>query len=168
MNLRAKAIALVLATVTVLTPWSAAFADDDDDDDKRPIPGSTEYPKPHHPHPEENELHDRYGEDVGQINLPPLVVKEPKTGAAVTGGSEPLNAATNEKLVDAGNANPGANVPVDPTSINPQSGTPAETFFNAATVGLGVMGVGVIALASVAIRRAIKLRKDPKADFLYQ
>lgn len=166
MNLRAKAIALVLATMTVITPWSAAFADDDND--KRPIPSSTEFPKPHHLHPEEDELHDRYGEDVGQINMPPLVVKEPKTGAAATGGSEPLNASTSEKLVDASNVNPAANLPVDPTSINPQSGTPADTFFNAATVGLGVMGVGVLALASVAIRRAVKLRKDPKADFLYQ
>lgn len=156
MNLRVKVIALILASVAILAGGSAAFAEDDDD--KRPIPGSTEVPRPHQPHAEENELHDRYGEDVGQVNLPPLVIKEqPRTGAA-----------SNEKLVDAGNANPAGNIPVDPATRNSNQGTPADTFFNAASVGIGVMGVGVVALGVFAVRRSAKLRQDPKSDFLYE
>lgn len=164
MNLRVKATVLALASLAFLVGGGAAFADEEDD--RRPAPGSTELPRPHHPHPEEDELHDRYGEDVGQINLPPLVVKEkPKTGAAGAGLGEP---PPSQKLVNAGNANPEANLPVDPSTMNQRRSTPAETFFNAATVGLGAMGLGVVALTSVAIRRSAKLRKDPKADFLYQ
>lgn len=170
MNLRAKVIAVTIAAIALISGGTAAFADDDDDD-KRPISGSTEFPRPHHPHKEEDELHDRYGDDIGQVNLPPLVVKEqPKTGTANTGGAEAItgNAKPNETLVDAGTTNPAANVPVDPSQINPNQGTPAENFFNAASAGLGVMGLGVVSLATIAIRRSAKLRKDPKADFLYQ
>lgn len=167
MNLRVKAIALSLAGMAILAGGTAVYADDQDD--KRPIPGSTDYPKPRHPHPEENELHDRYGEDVGQVNLPPLAVKPPPTtGAAGTGKAEQVTPTSTDKLVDAGNANPGANVPVDPASIKPDKGTPADKFFNAASAGIGVMGIGVVALAVFAIRRSARLRKDAKADFLYQ
>lgn len=168
MNLRAKALVLALTTVAMLTAGAAAYAEDDDHEG-RPIPGSTEYPKPHHPHPEENELHDRYGEDIGQVNLPPLVVKQPqKTGTANTGTTEPLGSTATKQLVDAGTTDPAQNVPVDPAAINPDQGTPAAEFFNTASIGLGVMGVGAAVLGGVAIRRTIKVRKDPKADFLYQ
>lgn len=170
MNLRVKAIALSLVAMTTLAGGTAAFADDDDD--LKPLPGTSapaegEHSRPHHPHPEEDELHDRYGEDVGQVNLPPLVVKE-KTGAANTGATQPIEVTSEKQLVNAGIADPVANLPVDPSTINPNQGTPADTFFNSATVGLGVMGAGVVALGGVALRRSIKLRKDPKADFLYQ
>jgi hypothetical protein len=171
MNLRVKAIALSLIALTTFAGGTAAFADDDDDDHK-PVPGVSvpaegEHSRPHHPHPEEDELHDRYGEDVGQVNLPPLVVRE-KTGAANTGAVQPIEVTSKKQLVNAGITDPVANLPVDPSTINPNQGTPADTFFNSATVGLGVMGAGVVALGGVALRRSIKLRKDPKADFLYQ
>lgn len=167
MNLRVKAIALSLASMAILAGGTAVYADDQDD--KRPTPGATDFPKPRHPHPEENELHDRYGEDVGQVNLPPLVVKPPPTtGAAGTGKSEQISPANTPKLVDAGNANPEENVPVDPAAINPDQGTPADNFFNVASAGIGVMGIGVAALVVFAIRRSARLRKDSKADFLYQ
>ncbi|MEY4320508.1 MAG: hypothetical protein RLZZ471_449 [Actinomycetota bacterium] len=168
MILRVKAIALCLAAVATFAGGSAALADDEDN--KGHQSGQNYSPfGPHHPHPEENELHDRYG-DVGQVNLPPLVVKgEPKTGAAANGTSDKLTSTSKSaKLKDAGTANPAGNVPVDPTSINPHQGTPADNFFNSATIGLGVMGAGAVALGAVAIRRSIKIRKDPKADFLYQ
>jgi len=174
MNLRVKAAALSLAAVATLAGGVAAVADDQD----HPIPGASapvdgSLPRPHHPHPEENELHDRYGEDVGQVNLPPLVVKDQsKTTSSSIGGAKPISTNTTkrpvDKLVNADQTNPVANLPVDPTSINPNEGTPADTFFNAATIGLGAMGMGVVALGGVALTRAIKLRKDPKADFLYQ
>jgi hypothetical protein len=169
MKLRVKAIALCLVAMTTFAGGTAAFADDDD---LEPLPGVSapaegEHPRPHHPHPEEDELHDRYGDDVGQVNLPPLVVKE-KTGVAGSGAAQPIEIISEKQLVNSGITDPVANLPVDPTTINPDQGTPAETFFNAASVGLGVMGVGVVALGGVALRRSIKLRKDPKADFLYQ
>jgi hypothetical protein len=164
MNLRMKAIALILTAMATFTGGAAAFADDDD---KRPVPGDSAFPKPHQPHKDEDELHERYG-DVGQVNLPPLVIKqETKVTPANTGQSEPLTTST-QTLKDAGNANPAANLPVDPKSINSNKGTPAETFFNVATVGLAVMGLGVMGLGGFAVRRSIRLRKDPKADFLYQ
>ena len=169
MNLRVKAIALTLTALATFSGGYAAHADDDDD--KRPVPGESITPRaPHHPHPEENELHDRYGEDVGQINLPPLVVKDgQKTGSAGNGVGEQLNPPANpETLKDAGNADPAGNVPVDPKSIKANQGTPADVFFNSATVGLGVMGAGALALGGFALRRSIKLRNDPKADFLYE
>ncbi len=171
MNLRVKAIALTLVALTTFAGGTAAFADDEDDDFK-PLPGVSapeegEHSRPHHPHPEEDELHDRYGEDVGQVNLPPLVVKE-KTGTAGSGAAQPIEVTSEKQLVNAGITDPVANLPVDPSTINPNQGTPAETFFNSTTVGLGVMGAGVVALGGVALRRSIKLRKDPKADFLYQ
>jgi hypothetical protein len=168
MNLRVKAAALSLVTLATLAGGVAAFADDED----HPLPGATApaagtLPKPHHPHPEENELHDRYGNDIGQVNLPPLVVKEDtKTSSSGVGGAKPFTGtstksstttSTTEKLVNADNTNPVANLPVDPTTINPNEGTPAETFFNAATFGLGAMGLGVVALGGVAVTRAIRL-----------
>ena len=58
MNLRVKATVLALASLAFLAGGGAAFADEEDD--RRPAPGSTELPRPHHPHPEEDELHDRY------------------------------------------------------------------------------------------------------------
>jgi hypothetical protein len=181
MNLRVKAAALSLVAVATFTGGAAAFADDDENE-SHPLPGLTapidgKYPKPHHPHAEEQELHDRYGNDIGAVNLPPLVVKEEtKTSGSSLGGAKPVtgtssqqkSTANSEKLVNADNTNPAANLPVDPTNINPNEGTPADTFFNAATFGLGAMGLGALALGGVALTRSIKLRKDPKADFLYQ
>lgn len=161
MNLRVSAIALTLTAAAILVGGVAAQADEDNEDD-RPIPGSTEYPKPHHPHPEEDELHDRYGDDVGQVNLPPLVIRQRINSDSAT------IAEKTEKLVNAGNADPAGNVPVDPATIHSHRNSPAETFFNTATIGLGVMGAGAAALGAVAIRRTVKLRKDPKSDFLYQ
>jgi hypothetical protein len=169
MNLRVKAIALTLAGLATFSGGYAAYAEDEDD--KLPFPGETHAPRAgHHPHPDENELHDRYGEDIGQINLPPLVVKDgQKTGSAGHGLGEQLNPPANpETLKDAGNADPAGNVPVDPKSIKANQGSPADVFFNSATVGLGVMGAGALALGGFAVRRSIKLRKDPKADFLYE
>jgi len=162
MNLRVKATALLLAMLATFGFSWAAMADDDD---KNPLPGQQLPLSPHHPHPEENELHDRYG-DVEQVNLPPLAVKNaPKPGSQP--GQAPLNPKP-QTLKDAGKADPGGNVPVDPRSIHSHQGTPADLFFNSATIGLGAMGAGVVALGVVAIRRSIKLRKDPKSDFLYQ
>jgi len=168
MNLRIRAASAALALL-FFTSGAASAALADDDNNHPPIPGASPG-VPHRQHDDEtNELHDRYG-DVGQVNLPPLVVKQGnKTGAASTGTTDkaPVSANTNS-LKDAGNADPVANVPVDPKTINPNKGTPAEVFFNSATIGLGVMGAGVIALTTFAIRRAIRIRKDPKSDFLYQ
>jgi hypothetical protein len=171
MNLRVKATSAALALLFVFA-GAATWALADDDNNQFPAPGSTPGATPgfgHHHDDEKNELHDRYG-DVGQVNLPPLVVKQGnKTGAASKYGIDKMPSGTKTtSLKDAGNADPVANVPVDPKSINPHQGTPADVFFNSATIGLGVMGVGVAALAAVAIRRAIRVRKDPKSDFLYQ
>jgi hypothetical protein len=171
MNLRVKAIAAALAFLFVF--GGAANSALADDDNNQPVTGPTPGATPgfgHHHHDEEkNELHDRYG-DVGQVNLPPLVVKQGnKTGTASKNGVDKMPSTTKTtSLKDAGNADPVANVPVDPKSINPHQGTPADVFFNSATIGLGVMGVGVATLAAVAIRRAVRIRKDPKSDFLYQ
>lgn len=152
MKLRVAAIALSLTAVALFASSPIAFAEDDD---KRPT--SEEHRGPGH-HEGEEELHERYG-DVEQVNLPPLVVKEG------IGQVDPLNSET---LEDADDANPTGNLPVDPDSIMQNRVSPADNFFSAATIGLGVMGAGVLALGGVAVRRKIKLSKDPKADFLYQ
>lgn len=167
MKLRVAAAALTLTALASLAGGGAAMADDD-----HPLPGPSAggaFP-PHHPHSEENELHDRYGDDVGQVNLPPLAVKDQsKTGtAAIPAKNNTVTPIEGTKLVDAGKADPKANLPIDPTSIDPNQGTPADVFFNAATFGLGAMGLGVIALVVLAIRRRINVSKDPKSDFLYQ
>lgn len=169
MKLRVKAAGVALIALAALTGGTAAVASDDDD--QAPLPGFSQpvegdHERPNHPHPQEDELHDRYGDDVGQINLPPLVVKE-NIGAATTGESQPFEATAGKQLVNAGITDPVANIPVDPSAINPNQGTPADSFFSAATVGLGAMGAGAVALGGAAIRRSIKLRKDPRADFLY-
>ena len=186
MNLRVKAIALTLLTLTFLAGGVSAFAEDDNDDDNRPAPrptsssSSSEYPKPHRTHAEENELHDRYGDDIGQVNLPPLVVKDPPapgpgavikpgavTGAATTGNSEKFTngSVPKQKLVKAGNANPSKNIPVDPTSIVTNQRTPADNFFNIASAGIGFMGIGVAILVAFAVGRSIQMRRDSKSNF---
>lgn len=152
MNLRAKGLWLVaVGALAFSASATAAVADPE----VNPEP-------PHHERGEHDELHERYGE-LEQVNLPPLVVKEQKTAPKLPVKEEVATTLTDATVVD-----PVANVPIDPKQINPQSSTPADTFFQSASIGLGAMGVGAASLGVVAIRRSIRLRKDPKADFLYQ
>jgi hypothetical protein len=171
MTLKTKAVwLLAVAALSVSLQATAAWAEDDESDsdsdskssvveDHKSPESKNEVENETHSetglHTEHNELHDKYG-DVDQVNLPPLVVKEQKPGQLVTKQS----IQENSTLTDAENANPVANMPIEPEQIRPQSATPAETFFQSATVGLGAMGAGAAALGALAIRRSVRARKD--------
>lgn len=46
--------------------------------------------------------------------------------------------------------------------------TPADEFFQAATIGLVALGAGALSLGGIAAQRAISLRRNPEADFFYE
>lgn len=122
---------------------------------------------------EHDQLRERYGDDgIEQVFLPPLVVTDPGNAFAPAGqrpkpGSLP---GTNGQgaLTDATNVDPKGSAPIDLKRIKANEQTPAETFFEIATVGLVAMGAGSAALGAVAIRRAVKLRNTPNSDFIYE
>jgi len=99
------------------------------------------------------------------------------TGAGATGGSSSTkgastggagvaaqsfistNPATNSTQIlgSSGTAvNPERNIPIDISSVKFSRKTPADTFIQAAQVGLVAMGVGAVALTVVAATRSIR------------
>ena len=121
---------------------------------------------------EHDELREQYG-DVDQVFMPPLVVSDPNNqinvGGAGQGPAKPLNPPVDGMVLpDATNIDPHANPPIDPKNIRATKNTPAQNFFEAATVAIGAMAAGSAALGAVAIRRTVKLRKTAKADYIYE
>ncbi len=139
---------------------SPSFRGSDDNEDRthnrvvptpsvRPSHAADDGDTDHH-----QELQDKYGNDVDKVFLPPLVVKgsklpaKPLQGASTTivtgtGAGSPTNPAG---LKNATQVDPAANPPINPNVSDVTDKTPADKFFQAATFGLGIMGVGAVGL----------------------
>ena len=111
----------------------------------------------------QNRIREQYGE-VEQVFLPPLVVTNPATSSKQL---QPVGAVEG-KLLDAANIDPHANMPVDPKTIGAAGKTPADSFFQVATVAMTTMAAGSFALGAFAIRRSIRLKNTPDSDFIYK
>ncbi|MBP6043476.1 MAG: hypothetical protein KA500_03065 [Rhodoluna sp.] len=149
-------------------------------DEKKPHPRPSDASATHAPHHEDDdeederdehdELREQYG-DVDQVFMPPLVVSDPNNqfNGAGRGPAKPLNPPVDSMVLpDATNIDPHANPPIDPKKIRATKNTPAQNFFEAATLAIGAMAAGSATLGAVAIRRTIKLRKTAKADYIYE
>jgi len=111
----------------------------------------------------QNRIREQYGE-VEQVFLPPLVVTNPAINPKQL---QPVGAVEG-KLLDAANIDPHANMPVDPKTIGAAGKTPADSFFQVATVAMTTMAAGSVALGAFAIRRSVRLKNTPDSDFIYK
>lgn len=183
MNLRkisATALISAIAALLLSVAFSVSSAQADDDEDEshpRPTAGSTLPPRHHREDhdkkSEHDQLREQYGDDdIDKVFLPPLVVTDPAATITTNGAGQnaqllpPKPGA--QTLVDAVNIDPHANAPIDVKNIKATRQTPAESFFEMATIALATMAAGSAALGAIAIRRAIKLRNTPNADFIYE
>lgn len=152
------------------TPGAISFQgdDDDDDDDKKwgrhdDDDDDDEESEEHH-----ERLREEYGE-VEQVNLPPLVVTDPSgLGGSGFKVPKPGDALSGDRLLDATNVDPRQNAPIDPKTIRANGQTPAESFFQLASVAIGSMAAGSIALGAFAVRRTVRLRNTEDADYIYK
>lgn len=139
------------------TPAAPSFnqgSDDEDEDDDE-----DEEERNH------NELREQYGE-VEQVFLPPLVVTDP---SGLGGKGLPnQQVGPNGELLGSANIDPLQNLPLDPNTISKDKQTPADSFFQLATVAISTMAAGSLALGGFALRRTVKLRKNPNSDFIYK
>lgn len=62
---------------------------------------------------------------------------------------------------------PEAEAPMEVSAEALQGRTPADEFFQAATIGLGALAAAALGLGGVAANRAISMRRNPEADFYY-
>lgn len=172
-------VVTLLASGFTVTSVNLAFADDK----PAPTPGASLpafSPRSHDDDEHEGndderehhaEIHDKYGNDVDQVFLPPLVVKDaPAAPSGTTGKSNikplvpgPTNAVDvtgleATTLKDAAAVDPAANLPVNPDSLAPTSQTPADKFFQVASFGLGVMALGSVALGGIVVVQRIRQR----------
>ena len=164
-------LATVFATFLAGSSASLAFAADQ----PAPSPTAPNFGPKHHDEDREGEddhhaeIHNKYGNDVDQVFLPPLVVKDAPTGSGGntgksnikpgTSGISPLNTNTAPtKLKDAAAVDPASNLPVNPDSVAPTTQTPADKFFQVASFGLGVMAIGSVALGGIVVVQRIRQR----------
>lgn len=146
------------------TPGVISFEEDEDEEDDRHAgrhENGDEENERHH-----NRLREQYGE-VEQVFLPPLVVTDPSglgKGAIVP---EPA-VIEGENLVDATFIDPQQHAPIDPKNIQASRNSPADSFFQMASVAIGSMAAGSIALGAFAIRRSVRLRNTEDADYFYK
>ena len=125
---------------------------------------------------EKQETEDKHREiegiykNPGRISLPPILIRPIKPHETVAKTSQDYVAVAPKvsgSLVTEPNAevsqpavgtsiNPIGGVAIDISQMNPESKTPAETFIEAAYVGLGAMGVGALVLAVTASARAFR------------
>ncbi len=178
-----KRAATALVSLLLALLFSALFAAGSAmADERKPHPRPSDATASHPPHREDeeedeedernehDELREQYG-DVDQVFMPPLVVSDPnnKINGAGNGPAKPLKPESGSMVLpDATNIDPHANPPIDPKKIRATKNTPAQNFFEAATVAIGAMAAGSATLGAVAIRRTIKLRKTKNADYLYE
>lgn len=169
-----SAIAALLLSVAFGVSMARA---DDKDSHPNPTAGSHQPPRPHREDhdskSEHDQLREQYGDDeIDQVFLPPLVVTDPTSSITTNGAGQkaPVLPAKPgaDSLIGATNVDPHANAPIDVKTIKATRQTPAESFFEMATIALVAMAAGSAALGGVAIRRAIKLRNTPNADFIYE
>jgi hypothetical protein len=71
-------------------------------------------------------------------------------------------------FLDSANINPHENMPVDPKTIGTAGKTPADSFFQVATVAMTTMAAGSVALGAFAIRRSIRAKNTPDSDSIYK
>ena len=180
-KISATALVSAFAALLLSVAVGSSIAQADDKHPRpRPTAGSTIAPGVHHDENDDDErsehdqLRERYGDEgIEQVFLPPLVVTDPanaistRPGFNQAPGANPLQPNT-DALTEARNVDPKANLPIDPRQIKATRQTPAEAFFEIATVALVAMAAGSAALGGVAIRRAVKLRNTPNADFIYE
>ena len=132
------------------TPAAPSFNQDSDVDEE----------ERHH-----DDLLEQYGE-VEQVFLPPLVVTDPSgLGGKVLPNQQ---VGPNGELLGSANIDPLQNLPLDPNTISKDKQTPADSFFQLATVAISTMAAGSLALGGFALRRNVKLRKNPNSDFIYK
>ncbi len=62
---------------------------------------------------------------------------------------------------------PEAAPPVEVASMQLTGKTPADVFMESATIALAALGVGAVAMGSVASARALRLRRNPRGDYFY-
>lgn len=140
------------------TPAAPSFSTEDEDEDENEE-------ERHH-----DKLREQYGE-VEQVFLPPLVVTDPSgLGGKGMPNSLPAGAPVgpNGEVLGSANIDPQENLPLDPNSISKDKQSPADSFFQLATVAISTMAAGSLALGGFAIRRTVKLRKNPNSDFIYK
>lgn len=111
----------------------------------------------------QNRIREQYGE-VEQVFLPPLVVTNP---AGKPDLRQP-HGSVDGKLLDSANIDPHENMPIDPRTVGAAGKTPADSFFQVATVAMTTMAAGSVALGAFAIRRSIRMKKTPDSDFIYK
>lgn len=111
----------------------------------------------------QNRIREQYGE-VEQVFLPPLVVTNP---AGKPDLRKP-HGSVDGKLLDSANIDPHENMPIDPRTVGAAGKTPADSFFQVATVAMTTMAAGSVALGAFAIRRSIRMKKTPDSDFIYK
>ena len=103
--------------------------------------------------------------------MPPLVVTDP-TGLGGKGLPHRPPAGSpvgpDGELLGSANIDPQMNVPLDPNTISKDKQTPADSFFQLATVAISTMAAGSLALGGFALRRTVKLRNNPNSDFIYK
>ena len=176
-----KRAATALVSLLLALLFSALFsAGSAMADERKPHPRPTDATATHPPHREDDneedernehdQLREQYG-DVDQVFMPPLVVSDPKNqfNGSGNGPAKPLKPESGSMVLpDATNIDPHANPPIDPKKIRATKNTPAQNFFEAATLAIGAMAAGSATLGAVAIRRTIKLRKTKNADYLYE
>jgi hypothetical protein len=176
-----KRAATALVSLLLALLFSALFsAGSAMADERKPHPRPSDATSSHPPHREDDDeddernehdqLREQYG-DVDQVFMPPLVVSDPtnKINGAGNGAAKPLKPESGSMVLpDATNIDPHANPPIDPKKIRATKNTPAQNFFEAATLAIGAMAAGSATLGAVAIRRTIKLRKTKNADYLYE
>ena len=144
------------------TPAAPSFNQDSDDED--------EYEEEDEEERHHNDLREQYGE-VEQVFLPPLVVTDPSgLGGKGLPNQAPAGSQVgpNGELLGSANIDPLQNLPLDPNTISKDKQTPADSFFQLATVAISTMAAGSLALGGFALRRTVKLRKNPNSDFIYK
>ena len=152
---------VAVAQAVALTPHSKPapptpeFESEDSDDSEGEVDDENEV--------YQNRIREQYGE-VEQVFLPPLVVTNPAINPKQL---QPVGAVEG-KLLDAANIDPHANMPVDPKTIGAAGKTPADSFFQVATVAMTTMAAGSVALGAFAIRRSVRLKNTPDSDFIYK
>lgn len=152
---------VAVAQAVALTPHSKPapptpeFESEDSDDSEGEVDDENEV--------YQNRIREQYGE-VEQVFLPPLVVTNPATSSKQL---QPVGEVEG-KLLDAANIDPHANMPVDPKTIGAAGKTPADSFFQVATVAMTTMAAGSVALGAFAIRRSVRLKNTPDSDFIYK
>jgi hypothetical protein len=159
------AISVLLATLlaALLMPMSA-FADDDNEvsppsNSKGSNKSLTEKQETEEKHKEIEGIY----KNPGRISLPPVVIKpkitkqniSPVLPSQIVPGSI-TSETTPDSEITFSPTSPKVGAEIDISKAGANSKTPAETFIEAAYVGLGAMALGAIALAISAGTRSIR------------